>query len=312
LAIERHIASRAWSADFLSQCQLLSLRATQALEQGHPARAATQLATFLDQVGELDPNGDASLARAQLGLALAWSNASAEVPASLPPLTAAGRWRLTRIELLRCESLASIGRLDDARAAAVNVADRALGEGRMQVAADALHLAGRIRADISVLKELTKVASLCSSTAPALAVRHLRALVDGDSEELVELALEFERRRYLALAVEAATDAGLTSRRRDVSAASQLIVDRLSSDGVQPLIVRRFAESADQLGKRFDHSGLTDRERKVAELVARGASNREIGSLLGISSRTAETHLQSAYRKLGVSNRDALLQRFGS
>jgi DNA-binding NarL/FixJ family response regulator len=41
----------------------------------------------------------------------------------------------------------------------------------------------------------------------------------------------------------------------------------------------------------------------VLRLVAAGLSNREIGKLLGISSRTAEHHVQDIYLKIGASTR---------
>ncbi len=48
---------------------------------------------------------------------------------------------------------------------------------------------------------------------------------------------------------------------------------------------------------------LTRREREVAELVAQGASNREIAERLVISARTVETHVENTLRKLGVNTR---------
>ncbi|HQZ33876.1 MAG TPA: AAA family ATPase [Ilumatobacteraceae bacterium] len=51
---------------------------------------------------------------------------------------------------------------------------------------------------------------------------------------------------------------------------------------------------------------LTTVESTVARLIAGGASNREIGNQLFISSRTVETHVTSIYRKLGVKGRTAI------
>ena len=49
--------------------------------------------------------------------------------------------------------------------------------------------------------------------------------------------------------------------------------------------------------------GLTPREVEVLRLVARGRSNREIGTALVISERTVARHVQNIFAKLGVSSR---------
>jgi DNA-binding NarL/FixJ family response regulator len=52
---------------------------------------------------------------------------------------------------------------------------------------------------------------------------------------------------------------------------------------------------------------LTPRELAVAGLIARGLRDREIADQLRISPRTAESHAQHIYRKLGVRNRARLV-----
>jgi two-component system, NarL family, response regulator NreC len=47
---------------------------------------------------------------------------------------------------------------------------------------------------------------------------------------------------------------------------------------------------------------LTPREREVFHLCAEGLSNRDVGSRLCISPRTAETHRATAMRKLGLKS----------
>jgi DNA-binding CsgD family transcriptional regulator len=51
---------------------------------------------------------------------------------------------------------------------------------------------------------------------------------------------------------------------------------------------------------------LTRSERAVAELVAEGLTNREIGMRLFISPHTVNSHLRNAFRKLDVSTRAGL------
>ncbi len=54
---------------------------------------------------------------------------------------------------------------------------------------------------------------------------------------------------------------------------------------------------------------LSAREREVLQLVVDGASNDEIGSRLGISSRTVESHLRRVFERFGVASRTELAAR---
>lgn len=47
---------------------------------------------------------------------------------------------------------------------------------------------------------------------------------------------------------------------------------------------------------------LTPREREILQLLAEGRTNREVGTNLGISVKTAETHRARVMRKLGVDS----------
>ena len=52
-------------------------------------------------------------------------------------------------------------------------------------------------------------------------------------------------------------------------------------------------------------SGLSDREVEVLCFVARGASNKEIASQLGLSAKTVQHHVAHVYDKIGVRSRAA-------
>jgi DNA-binding CsgD family transcriptional regulator len=51
---------------------------------------------------------------------------------------------------------------------------------------------------------------------------------------------------------------------------------------------------------------LTPGELRVARAVAEGITSREAADVLFLSRRTVETHLDHAYRKLGIRNRSQL------
>lgn len=65
-----------------------------------------------------------------------------------------------------------------------------------------------------------------------------------------------------------------------------------------------------QLQKRasaFASSGLTEREERVASLLAEGNSQKRIAELMGVSIGTVQTHVKAVYRKLGVHSKQELI-----
>ena len=58
--------------------------------------------------------------------------------------------------------------------------------------------------------------------------------------------------------------------------------------------------------------GLTASERRVAELVASGRTNKEVAAALFISAKTVEGHLANVYTKLGVRSRAELARKVAS
>jgi DNA-binding CsgD family transcriptional regulator len=59
-----------------------------------------------------------------------------------------------------------------------------------------------------------------------------------------------------------------------------------------------------------DAVGLTEREREVLALVAKGKTNPEIAETLWITPSTVRKHLENVYAKLGVRTRTAAAARF--
>lgn len=58
----------------------------------------------------------------------------------------------------------------------------------------------------------------------------------------------------------------------------------------------------------FAQLGLSRRETDILEWVAQGKTNPEIGTILGISPRTVQKHLERIYKRLGVENRHAAMR----
>jgi DNA-binding NarL/FixJ family response regulator len=105
--------------------------------------------------------------------------------------------------------------------------------------------------------------------------------------------------------VRAAIDAGCAGFVCKDRAAQELVAAvRTVRDGnaaLPPDTVNRLAGSAP--AQRQIPFGLTSRELEVVELLAEGASTRELADRLYISLNTARNHVQRAIRKLGAHSR---------
>jgi DNA-binding CsgD family transcriptional regulator len=55
--------------------------------------------------------------------------------------------------------------------------------------------------------------------------------------------------------------------------------------------------------------GLSARKREVVDLVVRGASRKQISTILYISEYTVQDHLSNIFDKVGVRGREALMKR---
>ena len=59
-------------------------------------------------------------------------------------------------------------------------------------------------------------------------------------------------------------------------------------------------------------ASLTPSERRIAELAAGRHSNREIATMLFVTTKTVEYHLRNAYRKLDIQTRRELAEALES
>ena len=73
---------------------------------------------------------------------------------------------------------------------------------------------------------------------------------------------------------------------------------------LHPAVVARLMEEVARDGERPDAAAhLTDREREVLALIARGHANKLIALDLGVSEKTVKTHVSNILGKLGVHDR---------
>lgn len=72
---------------------------------------------------------------------------------------------------------------------------------------------------------------------------------------------------------------------------------------LHPSIAHKVVEMVADLHRQQKDSLLTPREQETLRLAGKGMTNKEIGKVLNISSRTVQSHLANIYQKLDVSNR---------
>ncbi|MFC8671606.1 response regulator [Streptomyces griseorubiginosus] len=83
--------------------------------------------------------------------------------------------------------------------------------------------------------------------------------------------------------------------------------EALLSPGPTARLIERFLRSPSPAVATGGPECLSDREREVLALVARGLNNTEIGEALGLSPLTAKTHVSRIMGKLGARDRAQLV-----
>ena len=182
-------------------------------------------------------------------------------------------------------ALAHQARFAEASAVAAEEVTLARRFGAAHALGRALHAQCIAEPDVAVRATLAR-AALDELPDPGPLVRARLQIVLGDA--LVRSGARVQARDVLRPAFATADRLGA---RPDAAAARRVLV----ASGLRP---RTAAVSG--------VASLTPRQLQICELVAAGRANRTIAQELFLSIKTVETHLATAYQKLGVSRRDEL------
>jgi DNA-binding CsgD family transcriptional regulator len=197
-----------------------------------------------------------------------------------------------------------------------SVLDQVTLTARVASAAGDAGLRARLLDAVNVLEREGPEVGLLSTVA-----QHTRGILERDADALVAVgsALHSSSRRLLYAS--AAEDAGgeLSRAQRNAEALDQLnaafdtyieceaIADaRRVGRALRRLGVERRVVAQPRAKSGWD--SLTDSELTVVNLIAQGASNRDVAQQLHTSPHRVKTHVHNAFAKLGITSRAQLAQ----
>jgi len=179
---------------------------------------------------------------------------------------------------------------------------------RVASAAGDAGLRARVLQAIEVLEREQPVIPLFAGVAG-----YARGILERDAAALVAAADAFHSSSRPLLYAAAAEDAGGelavdqlnaafdTYTRHEALADARRVGRELRRFGVERRIVS-------QPRAKTGWDSLTDSELKVVNLIARGATNRDVAAQLHLSPHTVKTHVRNAFAKLGITSRARLAQ----
>jgi DNA-binding CsgD family transcriptional regulator len=165
------------------------------------------------------------------------------------------------------------------------------------------HHAGARIGDLRAARHAVALARSVEGGYAAAAAHHASALIGRDTAGLLAAADEFTGIGALAPVADIVAQAARLEQRSGQASRARQLATRAAdiaadAGGLQTPALRAALPGV----------SLTKRQRDVARLAARGHSSLEIAERLGVGVRTVESHLDAAYRRLGVSSRKELAQ----
>jgi DNA-binding CsgD family transcriptional regulator len=197
-----------------------------------------------------------------------------------------------------------------------NVLDQLIFTSRVASAAGDAGLRARVLQAIALLERERSGFEMLAAVA-----QYARGILERDAEALVAAANTLRGHGWSLLCAGAAEEAGgeLARTGRNAEAIDQLSAafdTYIECEAIAD--ARRVGRALRRLGverRIVTHSraktgwdSLTDSELKVINLIAQGATNRDVATQLHLSPHTVKTHVHNAFAKLGIANRAQLAQ----
>jgi DNA-binding CsgD family transcriptional regulator len=275
------------------------------LGQGRPVSARRSLLDALHAYRGFDPGGGRVWALAMLAQSEAMLGRAAEARRAVD---ACNRDRDTlggvRSALDFALADAYVAMVEGRTTAAPRIMLDALDafEGNVMFQIRSMHLATVLGADPAPLVEpMAAMAATTECEFPDHCVTHATALAEGDGSALETVAASFAELGLTLRAAEIAAQASRCFRAAGVHAGAARTATRS----------RAFAAACEgsttiALADLEEVTALSPREREVAQLAARGHTNRAIAEALSVSVRTVESHLYNVFAKMGMTQRAEL------
>jgi DNA-binding CsgD family transcriptional regulator/tetratricopeptide (TPR) repeat protein len=178
--------------------------------------------------------------------------------------------------------------------------------------ADGVQAAARRVAD-----SIREYASQRTAAALRRSARYACALAEGDAAQLLAVADEYEQAGRVPFAAQAREHAGSLLAAAGQAGQAQVALcqavagyESLKSDwdlarthNVLRTLGVRPGKRGPRRRPRSGWQAMTDTERRVADMVAEGLSNPQIGARMYVSRRTVQFHVSSILTKLGIASR---------
>jgi DNA-binding NarL/FixJ family response regulator len=170
-------------------------------------------------------------------------------------------------------------------------------------------------------EDVPQAVAVITATRPDVGLLDVHLPGGGGRAVLQELVTELPDVKFLALSVSDAPEDVISVVRGgargyvtksitgpELAAAVRRVAegDAVFSPRLAGFVLDAFAATTDLATVDEDLDRLSQREREVLRLIARGYAYKEVARDLGISVKTVETHVSAVLRKLQLSNRHEL------